>query len=82
MLNLERVHNFLTKQGFDSCLGKAENGEPAVTATIARKNGNVQIFAIARGARITKPNGTVKYYYEVSIGQFAQYVRQILAFNK
>lgn len=77
-MDLHRVNLLLGNLGFDSHIGKDESGEPAITATLPTRRGDIQIFAIARGARIAKPNGTAKYYYEVSDGKFAQYVRQIM----
>lgn len=82
MLNLQRVNTLLTRLGFNTDLGKAENGEPALTAKLATVRGDIFVFAMAGGARIAKPNGTAKYYYEVSDAKFAQYIRQILAANK
>lgn len=81
MMNIERVEKLLKNLGFDTRMAKTEAGENCVTATLTTKKGNVHIFAVPGGARISKPNGTVKFHYEVSEGQFAKYVKQTLAAN-
>lgn len=81
MLSMERVKIFLEGLGAAVTRGTTEAGHPKIEAEIETARGRLSIFAIAEGARLAKPNGTVKYLYGCSDGQFAAVVRQTVKAN-
>lgn len=82
MLSMERVKIFLEGLGAAVTSGTTElTGQPSIEATIETARGPLCIYAVAKGARLAKPNGTVKYLYGCSDGQFAAVVRQTVKAN-
>lgn len=82
MLHLDWVAGYLKNKGFEVEEERGEfTGEQMVTATFQTKNGEMAVYAIAGGARIGKPNGSHKYYYEISDAKLARYVQQVIENN-
>lgn len=58
-----------------------ENGHIA-EIKVGKGTATMEIFFVEKGARIRKPNGTVKYYYEVSNAKLIATIKKIVEFNK
>lgn len=81
-IDTEGLANYL-KVNFNATVeyNKAENGYVA-EVKVGKGTATMEIFFIEQGARIRKPNGTVKYYYEVSNGRLISTIKKIAEFNK
>lgn len=69
MLYLNRTKLVLEALGMNVSVETTEDGQEALNATIETKRGPLTVFAIAKGARLGKPNGTSKYLYGCTDGK-------------
>lgn len=67
--------------GFRCEESTTESADPSVTAVYQTGRGPLEIFAIQAGARFAKPNGTAKYYYEISNARLLATARQTIKAN-
>ena len=81
MMNLERVNAGLSGLGMKVTAGTTEAGHPQIEASIETKKGQLYVFAIDKGARLAKPNGTVKYLYECTEAKLRAVVLQTIKAN-
>ena len=80
MMNLERVSAGLSGLGMNVAVG-TEDGYLQVEATIETQKGLFCVYAIEKGARLAKPNGTVKYLYECTEAKLRAVVLQTIKAN-
>lgn len=81
MLNIKKAYEDLSAMGFQCEEKTTESSEPSITAVYQTGRGPLEIFAIQAGARFAKPNGTAKYYYEISNARLLATARQTIKAN-
>ena len=82
MLNLDRIETAAQRLGFSLTKGTTElRQQPCLEGEIETNRGRMYFYCISDGARILKPNGSVKYYYGPTDGQFVRVLRQTIEAN-
>lgn len=77
-----RHEELLEKLGFTVIDFKHDFGTGIVAGALTTDNGNIEIDWGDNGtARVFKPNGTVKWFYEKSDAQICRILRQIIEAN-
>lgn len=81
-IDVERLVRYL-ENNFDANVeySVSENGYIA-KIKVGKGTATMEVFFVDRGARIQKPNGTHKYYYEVSNAQLISTIKKIVEANK
>lgn len=81
-IDTERLTRYLERE-FNATVeySEIENGYIA-TIKVGKGSATMEVFFVEKGARIQKPNGTHKYYYEVSTAQLASTIRRVVEANK
>lgn len=83
MLSLNRIETVARSLGFTLKSGTTDSGRfEYLEGEIETGRGQMSFYAIPDGARIQKPNGTHKYYYGPTDGQFCRVLRQTIEANK
>jgi hypothetical protein len=81
---MERYEKMLTSLGM--AVTKREqhaNGLEIVTAEMETPRGTLSIYCGSNGtARVDKPNGSHKWYYEKTVGQIRAALVQTIEFNR
>lgn len=82
MMNLDRIETAAQRLGFALTKGTTEiRQQPCLEGEIETNRGRMCFYCIREGARIQKPNGSVKYYYGPTDGQFVRVLRQTIDAN-
>lgn len=82
MMNLDRIETAAQRLGFVLTKGTTEiRQQPCLEGEIATNRGRLYFYCIREGARIQKPNGSVKYYYGPTDSQFVRVLRQTIDAN-
>lgn len=77
-----RHEELLEKLGFSVIDFKSDFGTDIVAGALTTDNGNVEIDWGENGtARVYKPNGTVKWYYEKTDAQICSILKRIIDAN-
>lgn len=82
MLNLDRIETATQQLGFSLTKGTTEiRQQPCLEGEIETNRGRLYFYCIREGARVLKPNGSVRYYYGPTDGQFIRVLRQTIEAN-
>lgn len=82
MLHLDRIEAAAQRLGFSLTKGTTElRQKPCLEGEVETGRGRLYFYCIGEGARVLKPNGSVKFYYGPTDGQFVRVLRQTVEAN-
>lgn len=78
---MEALKNSVEKRGYETAMEETAGGTQVLTGRTHISTGKMGDVEFAYGDNgngyIDKPNGTRKWYYEVSVAKFSRYLQQV-----